>query len=639
MITFASPIAKQRHQQAGFVSVLTVVSVGMGLLVMMLMMYRNTLQSQDEQKHHLLRNDYQQREDAFLTALTNIIPNKAMRGMMDNTASDTSLSWESIFEEALTQANAHQAIDPAKAATLGLDSYRGANTANNTLLPADILKAVFEETGLISSGTNSSNLSYPDFLSCSSTLHSDSSSSPIVSHLKTYSDGSDFTLEAAPRLNFNYHEKSSIIAKHNWWTFKVAFSEQDITTTKLTRVNKQYLISLYEIPSQLAINSSSFTNFGQHKDGSAWAGISIEGGIFAESVKTKGTISTDHISSRKKIELTDASNPLASDNTARNTSLYDKDTSFDYSSSSDGGRVAFIPILPVVPMNLYEANSMTTHQDYINYDNHLTALAAGNTSSADYVNKLFYTRTLVDDGAGNLAPTQSMLGSNTISTGSTAWRYYSRGANQCDMILINDTFYYYDVDGVFTSVNKDSMVVASESVFTDGTEMTLKADHLITWLGAAISNNKSLCVNAGKNLVISNASDLSSFSNGFSLVTNGRLIIDGDVNNPTDNDGNVITASVIPLSLFAPETRYGSGLYTDIKINIEGRLGSLAENKDKDDAVEIGDLKVTGDVDADGNELVRSDDITANLQSITNLSDLPPINMVNWMIVVREIQP
>lgn len=626
------------RQANGFASVLMVISLGMGLLIMLLMMYRDTLQSQDEQKQNILRNDYQQREGAFLTALTNIIPNKAMRGMMDNTADDVSLSWENIFTEALTQANAHQAISSTHVTELGLGAARSANTANTTLTPSDIIQAVFSSEGMISSGTNTTQLNYPDALDCPSSLHADDTAAPIISHLKTYNDGSELATLASPSSHFSYHEKSTLIAKHNWWTFEVAFSEQDKANTQLNRVSKKYLISLYEIPSQLAINSSTFTNFGQHNNGSDWAGFSVEGGVFAESVKSKATISSDHIASRKKIELQDASNPMASDSAARNKSLYEQDSSFNYSSSSDGGRVAFIPILPVVPMNIYEDNSNTTHQDYINYNKHLSALSAGDTNDPDYVNKLYYTRTLEADINGKLVPTDTLLGTNTHSDQSTAWRYYSRGANQCKMVLIDDTFYYYDASNNFISVDWSTMLVGGEPVFIDGVDVELNLSLLISYLGTAIDNNDSLCVNTSKNLVLKGADDLSAFTTGFSLVTNQQLILDGDVNNPQDSNGDVIEANKIPLSLFAPETRYGSGLYTDIKINVKGQLGSLAENKSKDDAVEIGDLKVKGDTDESGNDQVRPEDISATLQSITDINDLPPISMKNWMIVIREIQ-
>ena len=85
-----------------------------------------------------------------------------------------------------------------------------------------------------------------------------------------------------------------------------------------------------------------------------------------------------------------------------------------------------------------------------------------------------------------------------------------------------------------------------------------------------------------------------------------------------------------PLSLFAPEKRYGdSGIA--LKINIDGQLGSLA--KDNVDPVRIADLK-SGIADQ-----VIPDNITADLKGINHPAALAPINMMNWMIVIREIHP
>ena len=54
-----------RHKQ-GFASILTVTSVGIALLIVMISMYENTVESQKAEANHMLRGDYQQREEAFL---------------------------------------------------------------------------------------------------------------------------------------------------------------------------------------------------------------------------------------------------------------------------------------------------------------------------------------------------------------------------------------------------------------------------------------------------------------------------------------------------------------------------------------------------------------------------------------------
>lgn len=574
----------------GFASLLTVIGTGMALMIILLMMYKDTIESQKEQKNNLLRNDYQQREQAFLTALTNIIPNKAMRGMMDNATDQTDLGWNSIFQEALIQANAHQALSASESAALGFTGAISANTANTTLSPDNVIKPVFETEGYISSGTKSvvsSSIVYPPLLDCSSELKADDRSFPVISHNKSNGTDHPYGIIPAPAVNFSYKNEDSLIAKHNWWTFKVSFADENYALTHLKRTAKQYLISIYEVPAQLAINSAAYTNFGQHADGSDWSNITTSGGVFAEGVKAKGSFSSDAIASRKGMELADASNPFAADNDNRNKELYEGADS-TYSSASDGGRVAFIPI-----------NSGTS----------------------------FFERTL----SNTKTPDQNMDSTTAVSYDSTAWDFYSSGANQCVMTFINDTLYYKEVGKTsLTAIDIDDTLESFSYVVSATGDNCIKVDmeNLITFLADNIDENNSLCINSDKYVLFSKADDLSKFTNGFSLVANQRLILDGDINIALVEGENYSP----PLSMYAPEKRFGNGDGSGtLKIELEGSMGSLAENTNKNNAVEIADLIVNGESSA------RGADISATLKAITKLEELPPINMMNWMIIVREV--
>ena len=638
--------ASQHHPNAnpqGFASILTVISVGLALLILLLFTYRDTLQSQKTQSHILLRNDYIQREDAFLRALTNIIPNKTMRGMMDDSDGDLDLSWTQIMADALTQANVNQAMNDGTITTLDLASKRSANTADSTIDAATVIHSVFTEGNLISSGTNSAGGSndYPALLTCSSSLNTDDSTSPVISYLKTTSSGSNYEKILAPELNFKYQSNTEFIAKHNWWTFDVSFAEQDTDATNLIQRSKRYLVSLYEVPAQLAINSASFTNFGQHDDGSDWSSITTTGGVFAGKVKATGSFSSsDGVASRQGVELADASNPLASDNTARNNELYKGDASISYSSSSDGGHVAFVPILPVLGSHITAGDDFDLYDDYLNGDEGMIKWTEnGSNQNTKPVNKLFYTRTI---------PVKfEQYSSNAVSDSATAWRYYSRGANQCKMILIDNASgtseFYIDIENDDTPKSMELIIVNSNEVFTAaGDDLEVNVGNLIDYLASIsidMTTINSLCVNTTRGRVIfrnakSFVSGGNGFSNGFSIVTNKRLVLDEDVNND---------ASPIPLSMYAPEVRYGSNIVeADIakfKIKVDGALGSLAEKTKNDDAVNIADLKIKYTPESNNEDIEIIPTLEATLTSITELDDLPPINMMNWMIVVREIHP
>jgi len=135
--------------------------------------------------------------------------------------------------------------------------------------------------------------------------------------------------------------------------------------------------------------------------------------------------------------------------------------------------------------------------------------------------------------------------------------------------------------------------------------------------------------------MLMDAKDLTIFSKGFSMVTNMRLIFTDDINiTPTTlPDGVTLPTGeqfYPPVSFFAPEKRFGdSGIA--LKIDLDGQLGSLA--KGNSEPVRIADLKSSF-----ADEIIP-ENIEANLKTIDHPAALPPINMMNWMVVIREIHP
>ena len=158
MKRFMTKPANRTHKSGpGFASLLVVTSVGIALLILLISMYKNTADAHDIQKNNLLKNDYQQREDAFLRALTNIIPNRAILCMQDDPENKESLQWKSIIEEALVMSNSRQALAPEVADSLGITNVRSGNSSDSNLELGAIISALAGETtdpDAITSGTN-----------------------------------------------------------------------------------------------------------------------------------------------------------------------------------------------------------------------------------------------------------------------------------------------------------------------------------------------------------------------------------------------------------------------------------------------------------------------------------------------------
>lgn len=670
-----------RNHRQGFASILVVVSVGIALLILLISLYENTAQAHAVQKNSLLKNDYQQREDAFLRALTNIIPNRAILCMQNNsmdTSVEESLQWKNIINEALIMSNSRQALAPDVASSLGIINTRSGNNTDSNLDYNTIISALTggaTNPDAITSGTNiSASTDYPPPLECSVSDQTTDSLYPVVSFNKKYGasatgwvqasvdDFPYYNLINAPELHFNYQNSGNLIAKHNWWAFEMSFADQDASMTNVITRKKKYLVSLYEIPSQLPISASAFTTFGTHSDGSDWSNVTLRGSIFAEKVKTEGTFSTDAIAARKGVEVSSTttvngstsggvtgSNPFASN--ARELAETQGNI-FPISSSSDGGRVSFVPI----------------NRGLEFYDR--------------------YTGDPDDDGTS----------SNAVSP--TSWDYYSIGAKQCGMRLdvidvISSTdqtptvirFSYWrddPDDGIIGNAERVSLTFSKspdplnpeeeqwpdlydlggdifpfhvDKSYSERPCIAIYPERLATWLqsnnGGFFERNHSLAVNVDHvnnvnipvppfpsnvgdlAVMLIEAKDLTTFTSGFSLVTNMRLIFTDDINiTPTTAPAGVVLPDgedfYPPVSFFAPEKRYGdSGIA--LKIDIDGQLGSLA--KGNTEPVRIADLK-TGYADQ-----VVPENIIANLKTIDHPAALPPINLMNWMVVIREIHP
>lgn len=644
----------------GFASILTVITVGIGLLLILLSMYDDTVESQNTQKDHMMRADYQQREEAFLRAMTNIIPNKAMLCMQDGSHASSKrgqVRWNQIYNEALILSNSREAISTSRAEALELDGLRSGNSSDSNIGHSAVVVPGYGNSGYdMAAGINiTASTSYPPPLKVTYQTNRNRYY-PVVSIEKKYDSsasgwvGADtalyplYNLVDAPSLHFNYQTGSKMIAKHNWWTFKLSMADNDEDTTQLSTRTKQFLVSLYEIPSQLSINSASYTTLGTHTDGTAWENINITGGVFAQKVKTEGSFSVDAISSRKGVELSGSttvngssleSNPFANNDREESQS---KGETFPISSASNGGRVAFIPI----------------------------------NRGLDFYDRFAGDNRELGNGNGH-RPT------NAVS--STNWDYYSIGAQQCIMRLdIIDVI--SDTDQTPTSIrftyanNADGSSLVQETftkgdnwpntgttdgdlfpfhVATSATGTTCLAfytNRLIPFLTTRSANfpaiNHSISINPDYvnnpdiqkpsfpaedtdiGLLLLDSSDMTDYTKGFSLVTNLRMIIADDVNVTASSTLDTGDSIYPPLSLFAPEKRYGDSTEA-MEIEIAGQLGALTQSDDS--PVRIGDLK------SGASDEVIADNISADLKPITHPSELPPINMMNWMVVIREIHP
>ncbi len=664
-----------RGSNSGYATLAVVSAISLVLLSMLTFSLVGNMSSFDSQISAQLKQDFSQKEDAVLSALLHIVPNKAIGAMQEGSGSNSALyTWETIFEDALSLANAEQAADSAILTSLSLSSAITANTGDTLFDSVADFVAAADETPhgsdeLVNGGnwweyimlfnaTHGNKIPAP--LRLSYDHYQLDKEYPIISfeklhvynyehHNERYYKGLNVSTDSYPLYNlleypdvkFGYKRPGDLfVGKRNWWIFSLTFGGHNQDQTGIPPVTKSYVLSIYEIPSQLPLSAASGMSVGQFADGSAWENVNLAGGMYADSVQTQGTValSEGSISARKSVSLSSTTsvqgttlNSNFDDMGSRETRALQSSSDFyDASTSGNVGKVAFIPINP----------------------------------GADFLK-------LESDGSA----------SDRISP--TGWNMYSRGAEQAKMRVevremvstsaqtpLSIRFHYIDTSGDRQYVDYtrgtnwpaeietggDTFPFQTDSLENGRTALVVNLDRIPTFLttisGAGdptVNDSIYLYPNHAETTVVEpsvpsldtdlavtlrGGKDLTPYSNGFSVITDMRLYIAETLNDvattPPINSGLPSGSDYYPpMSLFAPEKRFGESITIDHPVNLRGQLSSLkTDSSDTFNPMEL--------IRADDTR-VDSDMLNADLIDLNSPAELPPIHLMNWLVTIEEI--
>ena len=715
-----------KRLRRGFVSYVLVLTTGVVLTILMISAYKRAASAQQVQKESQIRVDYAEKEDAVLRAVINIAPNRAIRAMKSGANASSSsrdpLRWQNIFSEALDQANARASISTTLKTNMGASSGITANIGDSTLTNVNsIFDAIEPEPGYASPGVNRLlGEGFPVPLQCNSTIAANDAVYPIISNDKTYgtlANGKvllptdDVRFQKInkipyPNIRFGYCAPGQpFVAKRNWWAFSMQIGENDALLNSFARNGgsegeRDFILSIYEIPSQLAISAEAFTSLGAHADGTVWKRATIEGGIYSTRADVTGGMQLERLSSRRGMTLGSnvkvgglemGENPFKPGE--REKFELANGTFQPVTMASEAGRAAFIPInrgseffdrftltnratesntLSPTTWNNYSAGSM---QCAMRLDINGVVSSTNNQPTRlafSYMNSSG-TRVPIDwplefSAYSNLSGLKAGFapmnpGTYTYAAdkpvdlicgvgGKWAVKYGVTGE-----VLINEAFFGGDPNPESNSANLFYYRPHSpwELKMLHGSRYCIavypeRIQRMLAHLGGSIQYNPSLVVNVDytqANIVaptfpakptdyavlLYECDDLTSFEKGFSLVTNMRLYIGDDFNqvSMTPPTGSGLTSPFYPpCSLFAPEKRYGTDL-DPFEVKITGQLGHLGGDTGKNGAqVHLLDLKMGSE------EETSKDRIDVNLKPITHPCELPPITMMNWLVVIEE---
>ena len=637
----------KNNLKRGYISILAVVTLSSIMLLMLTASFRYTLQNQETQKKTQIRVDYTNREQALLRAVLTEVPNSAMKNMMANSNTSSwsdQARWRWVFEYARNKADGEKALEKSHAEVLGINGHAiSGNTGDGSqdhikYSVSPVKNQPSNHWFYVNAGTNSTgNLlgsQYPETLQITNaSVEKLDRDRPIITMDKTYSDGTQFKVLPYPQIHFGYvTQGQNFLAKRNWWAFSIALGSQSEDVTGVATVRKNYVLSIYEVPAQLALGSSASatTALGKHQNGAAWDNINISGGVFATKASAVGSLSLDRLTARRGITLAENSSvggvsqdQFTGDLPSREAYEAENDSFFPLASSSDSGLVAFLPI---------------THGEGIFDD--LTDTSDPNSASPTGWN--YYSRPAMQtvmklrvvDVISPTDQTPTAISFTYLSNGISKTDTFTRGGSWPEANSREGAKFPFHLET--SPLGRQALAVYTgrlaahlEDIGADSLEanssLMVNADY-VNNINISKPNIPSLSTDIS--LILRDTKDFTPFPRGFSLVTPFRLYLANDVNiaaRGEDDEGNPVYP---PISLFAPEKRFG---IRDEALNIDFKGQINHVGKKNSDSVFPMDLR------SGMYEEVDTDKISADLHSITDLNQLPPINQMNWLVVIEQV--
>lgn len=584
------------------------------------------------------------------------------------------------------------------------DTFRG-NSGDSALdTPSRIFKAIQPESGWVSTGLNRDlGTGFPVPLnSANATVNSNDLTYPIIARDKRYgalahgrvglptNTYPNFNIIPYPQINFGYSRPGEpFVAKRNWWAFRVDVASHDHSITRLARFQREFVLSIYEIPSQLPISAGAFMSLGEFASGEAWGNVNIEGNIFAGRAEVRSETDLPSLASRRGLDLGNSAtidgrtfnNPFAPG--VREQYLLTEGDFFPVSLASESGKAAFIPInrgadyfdrfshsaesttLSPTSWNQYSVGALQCAMT-------LDITQAVSTSNNNPTSLRFtYLRSGIrqtlnlplDQGLQSGLPPGYILavGENhsyhfptpvDVAYGHGSQFYFKE--NISGTITFNNATFGDPLVGTYKyGYYRPQMPFEIKSLAEGKICVAVYPERLPAFLAILGADspaiNHSLAVNVDYpgsstltkpnipctendyGVILRECANLTAFTRGFSLVTNLRLYFGDDFNIvPTSPPAGFSPPGQFfpPSSIFAPEKRYGVD-FDPYAINMSGQIGSVAS-----DSIDS-PIRPLDSVGASGSALMANR-INVNLSKISHPAELPPVFMMNWLVVLEE---
>jgi hypothetical protein len=621
--------------------------------------------------------DIATREDALMREILQ----QAATGMLPGTDGVTGpiLTWTSIMTNAVNQLKATTYVDPAELAALpGLTGVIPDNMGDSTGTSLAIFQGYNQEVPY--GGTtplanldplyNTASAKLPAPMNWSQNVLL--SSGTAVTTPQEFFLGSQYPAGVTasvtklsssnrwgqiiyPSVRFGFKQPGNLfIARRVWWRIPIFFqtTQQNVqaAVSRYPGAQANYVLSVYEIPSQLPISGNANLQIGVNADNTAWGNaIQVAGSIYGNQIQLSSGTYNGGVSSRKQINILSSATvgglayannlfdqPGAGPGTRAQLALTQASTqatpgAAPISVAGNDGKVLFVPVMP--GNQFYMSVATPTHWDLyarpyyrcririiITNTNPTIIYSPSQTPQINTaagaitvsVNYLQDSSSQPDQILGFIDSTTTAAIGSPYSQTSYAdglanarlpayMNYTSTGAGDRNLLVI-------DVPTMVATLGSGTPAQDAQQLYS-------------IYIGSNPTTEPAAPYTASDPGVgITNTHDLSLFTSGLSIISNQTLyLID------SFNQGTTLQP---PTSIYAPQVRYGmSGVIANVSLS-----GQISVDPASSATTPVNPLSlVTGSGTA-----IPTGSISTNFIEITDPNLIPPIPRVSLMFTIDK---
>jgi hypothetical protein len=440
-----------------------------------------------------------------------------------------------------------------------------------------------------------------------------------------------------PNIRFGYKQPGNLfIARRVWWRIPILYQSGQLTQAGVDRYPNapaNYVLSIYEVPSQLPISGNANLQIGADGSGTAWGNkISIAGSVSGNKIQLSGGTYSG-VSSRQAVTVSSPAivNGVSYANSTANSAFDEPGTreqmavtqtpgvAAPVSVVGNDGKVLLVPVMPGNDFYMPAPGPPTNWDLYARpyYRCRIRVNITGTNSTTIYSSSTGTTSTAAGTGA------------------ITVQIIYLPDITSCpDQILgfldsAGTTLTYTQTSVAAPNLPPYMNYTSSSTTTGDHNILIIDVGNMVTALAAASGSSAaqlySIYVGSNPttlsdpNIGITDTNDLHTFTSGFSIVTNQPLYL--------IDSFNQVTPTVIPTSVYAPQVSYGISAIA-LQVNLTGQVAVVATPS----LSPVNPLSFTS-----GNGTSISSSITAaTLTEVTNPTLLPPITALNLLFTIEK---